>query len=248
MTKLLEQLKAISTNLIRAAEGIKQQIKQQGGKEIDDKKLMEMFVLPHLESQFREAQDKVLNDFEVEEYELEDGVTYYSKHGHKKIKEIADRIKLIYKEFGGEIDDEDDEDENDDILPTTENGQVIDTSSKKKNNGAVTHEQVVEVLESIVTDMTEMTDQYCSQYVATYGAPSTMAELQAFQVQYLTLSEQIETNAAERFNVPLLKFQKALNTYTTSGDTDVSQILWKLQELNIMSMQAHGIDFSKITS
>jgi hypothetical protein len=221
---------------------------------------MEIFILPHLESSFRDAQDKILNDFEVEEYELEDGVNYYTKHGHVKIKEICDRIKLIYKEFGGDIDDEDDEEEeeNDEVDVDNENqntnninedGETIiteqssSTTNKKKINAAITHDQVVEMLEVIVTEMTRMTEQFVSQYVAMHGPPDNRAELEAFHMQYITLSEQVETAVTDRFGVTSLKFQKALQNYSSSSD--IQQIILKLQQLNIMAMAEHGIDFSK---
>ena len=242
MGKVLDQLKTISAQCLRATENIKQQLAQ-SGQDMDDKKILKNFILPHLETTFQQAQNTILDDFEVEEYELADAVTYYVKHGDKKLKEASDRIKLIYKEFGGDVDDDDDDEEEETVDLDVDGSAKESKSTTTKKNAAVTHDQVLEILQTIGVEMSRVTEQYVSQYVATYGAPKDRAEMETFQMQILTISERIESEVTERYGVPLLKFQKALQKNADS--MQVQQMIMKLQELNILCMQQNGIDFAK---
>ena len=175
MAKILEQLKVTATQMIRAAEGIKQKIAQQG-QEIEDRKLMQMFILPHFETAFQQLQEKILDEYEVEEYELEDAVNTYIAEGDKKLSETAERIRMIYKEFGGGIDDADE----------SENSL---TSPAGAGASELNLDKVVAILEDIMVNMEEKCSQFFEAYMAQHGSPRTKEQINNFQMQLMYISE-----------------------------------------------------------
>lgn len=168
MSKILEQLKSKATQLIRAAEGIKQKLAQQG-QELDDRKLMKAFILPHFESGLQEIETAVLKAYDVDAADLEDAVNTYVKQGHTKLKEICDRMRLIYREFGGEVDDLEEESEE----------STVQLNEDLLSAG----------LELIAERMSALTEQYIIEFKAENGIPRTEADLQAFQGGLMTVSE-----------------------------------------------------------
>jgi hypothetical protein len=63
----------------------------------------------------------VFNEFEVDEIEVEEAVTYYRKAGNADLQKISDEIQKVFMMFGGKVgknsdvdNDEDSDGENDD--------------------------------------------------------------------------------------------------------------------------------------
>lgn len=168
MTKILEQLKSKATQLIRAAEGIKQKLAQQG-QELDDKKLMKAFILPHFESGLQEIETGVLESHDVDPADLQDAVETYIKQGNSKLKEICDRMRLIYREFGGEVDD---------LEEDTEESAVV-----------FTEELLITAVEKLSERMAALTEEYIIEFKAENGIPRSEADLQNFQGGLMAISE-----------------------------------------------------------
>ncbi len=231
MTKILEHLKPVATHMIRAAEGIKQQLAQQG-KEMEDRKLMQTFILSHFESGFKDLQDKILAEFDVDESELEDACNTYVKNGDKKLREICERIRMIYKEFGGEIDSEDKE--NNDF------------------NEEIPLETIVAMLKSIGGKMSDETESFVQDFKAEYGVPDSRSDIEIFQGKLMELSERynfckivksccyyfkiglfcfsrVESEVVESFSVSQINFQKCLQKHASN-----SMIQHLIQNLQVL--------------
>lgn len=70
---------------------------------------------------YQEIQTFVFNDFEVDEVEVEEAMTYYKKAGNTDLEKISDEIRKVFVMFGGKVgkkseveDDEESDDENTD--------------------------------------------------------------------------------------------------------------------------------------
>jgi len=169
MTKILDQLKSKATQLIRAAENIKQKLAQQG-QELEDRKLMKAFVLPHFETGLQEIETGVLQAYDVDALDLQDAVETYVKEGNTKLKEICDRMRLIYREFGGEVDDLENEAADESAVPLTE-------------------DTLCAGLELISQRMSALTEQYIIEFKAENGIPRSESDLQEFQGGLMAVSE-----------------------------------------------------------
>ena len=156
MNKLFDNLKHKVTQLLQTFERVKQQI-QQSGQEIDEKHLLKSFILPQYETLIGEIQTQLLYDNNIEEYELEDAVNYYIKHGNVKLTSIRDTIRTLYIQFGGDLGDVTDE--------TDDN----DTPGGVKEVESLTFDSVVSIVEEIVTQSTNNIQHLLITYKAKNG-------------------------------------------------------------------------------
>jgi hypothetical protein len=155
--------------MVRAVEGIKQKLASQG-QEIEDRKLMQAFVLPHFESAFKQLQETILAESDVDENDLEDAVTTYVKQGDKKLADICERIRMIYREFGGEVDIDE------------------EVSAPSQN---LSLDTIILILEGIGEKMNEQTSEFIEAYKEDFGLPSSRADMERFQNELMTLSERL---------------------------------------------------------
>jgi hypothetical protein len=169
MNKVLEKLKLTAVQMVRAAENIRQQIAQQG-QQIDDERLMKMFILPHFPSALKEVQDVVCDSCDVDEDELEQAVGYYIAEGNQELKEITKKIKIIFRQFGGEI-EMDDEGVPD--APTQEIGI----------------ERVIEIIQKMEMQFSADFESFMEAFQAQYGPPSTPQLAEVFQRNLMLISE-----------------------------------------------------------
>jgi hypothetical protein len=172
MTKILEKLKLTAARMVRAAEGIRQQIQQQG-QEIDDRRLMKMFILPHFETAFQELQDVVLDECDADEAELEEAVTYYIKQGNTDLKELSNKIRLIYREFGGEVE----ADAGDGLEPPAPTREI-------------SLDVVIRILQMLDEKMSANIEAYIEAFKEKYGLPNSQDLVDAFQQGMMALSEE----------------------------------------------------------
>lgn len=193
MKQIIEKVRIEATRVIRAAENIKQQVKAQG-QEIEDSIIMNSFALPHFLQAFQELEAAIYEDNDIDEQELEEAVNFYIDHYNKSVEnqedspkktnkvvinhsitkeliEITKRIRIIYKEFGGDID---------------EDGNAISNNGESKDYSL---EEAIELMKSLSTKMLDSTDSFAEDFKENYGVPSTMDEMNQFQEGLLAITE-----------------------------------------------------------
>ncbi len=143
--------------------GIKQQYAAQG-QEISDMQVLQMHVLPVVESQLAEIQKAVAEEYNFDEDELEEAVKFYTDEGNEDIIGLSKKIKELYVSLGGKDEDAKEEEEE----------SSFDVTSISKS-------QVVQMLKNLAERMILFSDLYCTQYIEANGVPSAMHELQKFQ-------------------------------------------------------------------
>lgn len=223
MTAIFDKVKVVAAKMVRAAENVKQQIAAQG-QEIEDKKLMQTFILPHFETSYREIQQQALDDADVEESELEEAVNEYMKQGHQPLIEIYTRIRLIYKEFGGDC---------------GEDGEVL---AGKEQEGAdeITHDMIILVLQKLAERMNAVTLGFIHQFKEQYGSPNSPTVQAAFQQGMLSLSEEAEKAVLAEFGISPLAFQQAL--LRNQDSQEIGEVIMKMQIQNQKLLMQNGIE------
>jgi hypothetical protein len=176
MGQILNKLKLMAAKMIRAAEGIKQQIEQQG-QHMDDRSIMKTFILPHFETAFRDIQNQIFEENDIDEYDIEEAVNYYIDNGNLALIEISEKIRLIYSEFGGDVD--------------VGVGYADDSKGNEESVEDITLERVLELFHVLSVGMGEATDSFCRQFVEKSGLPQRSKELtEQFHHGLLMLSEE----------------------------------------------------------
>lgn len=225
MTKILEKLKMQAARMVSAAENIRAQIESQG-QQIDDEKLMKHFILPHFETAMVEVQEKVFEEFDVDESEVDDARTYYIHMGNKEIKEAYHKVKTIHKEFGGDVEVDDDEEEDE-----------LDADGRPLRELSV--QDVVGILETLAERMGEVTDNYVEEFINEHGIPNNKTIITAFQEGMMGLSEDMEKEVLEENGISMTLFQKSVKRHQASPL--ITNTIMKMQMENQMRLQSHGI-------
>lgn len=157
MATILGKLKLNAAKLQGAVENIKQQLAQQGA-QMEDMKIKQSYVLPHFDLAFKTSQQEILEERDFDEEELEDAVTYYSNKGQGKLSDIVYQIKVLYKEFGGDVDISSYQSSNDKVNASN------DSESKE-----ISLEEIVNLLDLLGERVNEITDQYCASFIKLNG-------------------------------------------------------------------------------
>jgi len=220
LTKIFEKVKKMAEKMVGAAENIKQQIQAQG-LEMEDSKIMKTYILPHFEQGFKDAQEEVLGEFDVEEYELEDAVNTYTAEGNKTLAEMQERIRLLYKAFGGD-------------MPEAENeAEAGDLDSKELGL-----ETVLTMLQSLGEHLYQQTDEYCKEFINTHGRP-TADNMALFQEGLVEISGIAEKDMLKEHKTSPMAFQKAV--IKNQQSKEVVQMIMALQQQNAHIVHSHGI-------
>lgn len=172
MKKILEQVKLNAPRFLRAADSIKQQIAAQG-QEIEDAQIFKAFILPHLETAIRDVTQSVLDEFDVDEDELEEAVDAYVAAGDEELIHISKQLKAIYKQFGGETGD-------------SEGAESTAVSAKAAE---MSLDEVVALLEELAQVMIDQSDSYCSEFVGQFGTPRSQQDFMKFQQGLMQITE-----------------------------------------------------------
>lgn len=174
----MDEAKKIGMPLVQQIEGLLNQIEQQNpGHQLDREKVIKTLILPHLglpgrfESSLQKAQETVYDEYDVDEFEMEDAVTYYSRNGNKDLKDLQDKLRALYKTFGGDV---------------AEDEEAADEAPGKMLNA----QQVVAVLGQLAERMSDLTDGYIEAFKEAHGLPQTPEHITAFQHGMMELSEE----------------------------------------------------------
>jgi chaperonin cofactor prefoldin len=174
MKSMLDQLHLTIPKLFRVADQIKQQFAQQG-QQIDDSFLLRSFLLPNLETAFREIQDSVLNELDMDEDDLEEAVLEYIKRGDRDLKETFDTIRNIFKKFGADIpedDEEEDEEEVEQSFPTAAATDKKKKTSKKASKKEMSLEDTIRFFKAFRQIQHDKMEATIEEFIIEYGRPS----------------------------------------------------------------------------
>lgn len=205
--------------MIRGAENIKQQIQAQG-QHIEDAQLMKSFILPHFDTGFEEIQKEVLTELDIDEADLEEAFNYYYSEGNPALKDISDRIRTIYREFGGAIEED--------------AGEANAAPPKE-----IDSRQFMALLNDLTGQLIEHTQQYVVAYVEEHGVPASMDTMEKFQHGLLSLTEGVEKALLDENGLTQMDFQSTLMKHQHSPE--VQEIFIRMQRENERVMTENGI-------
>jgi hypothetical protein len=169
MNAILEKLKVLGPQLEKAARNIKAQIQDQG-QEVDEMTIRKQFLLPHFESNLKEIQTAVLEEFDADEDDLEEAVSTYIAAGDEELSSIAKSIRVFYKDFGGDVEVEDPD-------------KVSEAVEKMGIN------DVVALMKELGNQMMQHTDDFCGNFIDEHGLPSTAQLAEEFQMGLMAASQ-----------------------------------------------------------
>lgn len=233
MGKMLVKLHAISVRMARASESIQQQI-QAAGQQMEERMVRQQYVLPALTAEFKKAQEEVLDEFDVDESELEEANAEYMKNGHKELINITNKIRSIYNEFGGEIG-----------LEGTDGDLGASPSSARVAPAAAAvpseklEELAIKLLTVLSEKMLENTERYIVQFKGEYGVPKTAGDFERFQQGLMVITEGVEKQLLEDNGLTQTDFQELL--MRQQNNETIQKIFMQMQYRNQMILQAHGI-------
>lgn len=223
MNSIVDKIKLAVPKLIMAAENIKKQIQAQG-QDIDDASLMKMFLLPQFEQFVAETQDGACNEYDVDEDELEEAVSYYAKNGHEQLIAINKQITSIYTQFGGTAADEED---------------LSANAAGSSELAEFTLEKVVALLGVLTEKMIAVTDRYTGNYISENGVPMTQADLERFQLGLMMETQEEEKVVVQEFGLSTTAFQSVLMRYQEAPE--VQRVFMAMQTENAKLFSKHGI-------
>lgn len=239
MSSILEKLQAAVPKLLHAAENIKQQIASQG-QQIEDAQLLKMFLLPHLQSTLAEIQAAVLEQFDVDDDELEEAVSEYVEAGDPELTRITKQIQQIFKHFGAEVEEE----AKPKAAPSAASASSSSASaaaSSAASTGDDDLDDLLRVLQKISTLTTEKTEEFIETFIANYGPPTSQMLAMQFQhgLMYTSQSVQHEVLADEHMSAPTL--ETLVEKYKDSEQ--VLAIFEELQRESGKVMAKYGLMF-----
>ena len=170
MNVIFKNVKILVPKLLMAAQNIKMQIQQQG-QDVEEALLLKQYLLPHFVSGVQDIQDKALEEFGVDEDELEEAVNKYIADGDEELASIVKGIRVMHQQFGGdtEVDDPD-----------------APKSAKMQSMGIA---EVVALLKELGNQMMQYTDDFCGKFIDEHGAPSTQKQMEEFQLGLMSATQ-----------------------------------------------------------
>lgn len=222
MNSMVDKMRLAAPKLIMAAENIKKQIQAQG-QDIDDPTLLKMFLLPQFEQFISDTQDGACDEFDIDEDELEEAVTYYTKRGHEELILINKNIINLYKQFGGVVAEEED-------AAVAENGADL---------AEFTLDKVIALLNVLTQKMMEVTERYTAAFIEDNGRPSSHADLEQFQLGLMYETQEAEKAAVEAFGLSTSTFQALIMKFQSS--VEVQQVFMNMQVENAQLFAKYNI-------
>lgn len=227
LVAFLEKLKIKSMNLINAFNNVKQQILAHG-ENMEDRKIMEQFIFPHFKGIFDECSTKTYDEYDVLEEEVKDAVETYIRMGRDDIEDIAKQIKLIYREYGGEVYIEGDEFE--------------DIPGSEKSDKDMSLEELIALVAIITAKMQEVTKIFINDFIQKHGKPTSGADVMKFNQGLMSVGQEAENQVFREQGVNSMVFQKTVMKYNTSPE--LQQYFMIMQTATHQLIEEAGIDTS----
>jgi hypothetical protein len=187
MSAILDRFQMNIPKLFRAADSIKQQFLQQG-QDIDDATLLKQFLLPHLEQGLKDIQEAVLEEYDVDEGDLEDAVTTYIEKGDAELTRISAVIRGVFKKFGADIVDEEDEFED---VPASSNTTTVSTkASSKKSKKEMSADEFIKFFKTFSKMQLAATETAMKEFVEEFGTHLDQTTFGIFQTKLMQASQE----------------------------------------------------------
>lgn len=217
MKAILDRTKTNVPRLLKAAENFKQQIAAQG-QEIDDVQLLKALILPHLETGIKEIQEEVLNEYDADDDELEEAVNYYLAQGDEELADITKSLRVIYKQFGGDLGDD---------------GEAVVSSKEFELHEAV------ELIHELVSKIVEHTEAMVKNFVKVHGVPTTAQQKQDFQTELHNVTDSAEKILLAERGLTTADIQQLLVKY--QSEQAIQQAFMTMQFQTQRLLQTYGI-------
>ncbi|KAJ1403159.1 hypothetical protein B484DRAFT_457604 [Ochromonadaceae sp. CCMP2298] len=236
MRKILGKLQLLAHGIEGRVQNIQHKFKQQG-RNVDEKTLMwelKQFAVSEFEGTLREIQDSVLeSDCDYYLSELEEACALYVKEGDKELIEIYKKIRALYRNFWGEIDDEDlcaDESEGagGGGAPT-----VLDTVL------GVSVDTVLGLMPELTKRLLQDSDDFCAKFIDVTGMPRTHAHRKAFQTGHQALASEMQSSFLQEHEVSASEFHSVLGE--NADNVQIQQAIMNMQVGNARLLAKHGI-------
>jgi hypothetical protein len=193
MKAIHDRIKTNAPNLVRFAEQVKQACLSQG-QDIDDFQLMKACVLPHFESALVEFQEEVLAEYDADYDELEEAVSVYVEKGDKELLEISKSMRIMYKSFGGDIEDD-----------------TVSPPAKE-----LSHDEFIELMHLLASAIMEMTSKFVKSYVAENGKPTSDRDKSVFQAELCKVTESTEKAILAQRGMTMTDLHQMVQVYQSS--------------------------------
>lgn len=226
LVTFLEKLKLQAPQMLNGFNNIKQQIMMHG-ENIEDRKIMEQYMFPHFKLAYDKANRDVLEEYDVLDEELQDAVETYIRMGNGEIEDVTKQIKLVYREFGGEVTIEG-EDEFEDI------------PGSETRTGDMTLQEVLEIIHLITEKMVDVTKVFISEYVEKHGKPSDNISVAKFNQSLMSAGQTAEQSVFKEAGISSAAFQKSIMKFQTSPE--VQQLFMRMQSITHTLIEEAGID------
>jgi hypothetical protein len=222
LSEILDKIKLSLPKIVKIAENIKQQYAMQG-QELDDHTLLKSFVLPKFEGQLQEIQTAVLEEHDACDDEFEEAINEYLDSGDEDITELANTLRTMYEQIGGEIEKPEDK----------------SVDSKQAVNRNLNLKDLTLLIDLLTERMLEKTTEFCSAYIEKYGTPTDMKSMERFQLGLLHASEDVEKNLLKERGLKQSDLQNLITKY--QNERSVQEAFHVMKMLNQQVLQSHGV-------
>lgn len=177
MEEIINSTKLVAPKLIAMGQQMQQQYKAQG-QELDDETITKYILHPQFTSFLKDAQEKTLEKYNVDEDEMEDAINYYTGvGGNADLIDMRNSLRMLYKQFGGEV-DEDGVD--------LAGGEMGGSAGPE---GDWDEMKLLMVVDSLKNAVISATDEFVGNFVVEQGAPASHAQVETFQLGMMAAQE-----------------------------------------------------------
>lgn len=115
-------------------------------------------------------QTKVYEHHNVEDYEVEDACNFYSKT-NDQIRDIANKIRKIFRDFGADVELDEDEDE-----------EVVD-------NVDLSLDKILHIIQDLSSILSDKVDEFVKEFKKVHGHPNDTGSRESFQQGMINVTE-----------------------------------------------------------
>ena len=198
-------LQATCGKFSNAAEKIKMQMAQQG-QQLEDSQIMQHFIYPHFKTALQELEQKICDDFDIAEYELEEAVTEYCDD--EEISKHVKAIKKLITRYGGTVESDEVE------VP----GAGAGAGAGAGGAGEVSLQSVMELFNDLMKRVLDATEEYAAQHVQLHGPPTDPMAVQEFQEGMVQLHTAIQNAVLGEYGLTEESFQQILMKHSSTQE------------------------------
>ena len=242
---IVDKMTELAKNVEQHANTIIRENAQQG-KQVDERKLYDLYVLPIFEKELATAESSILGDFDIDSDELEEAVQYFSsKDADDQVGALAEKAKRIYRSLGGTVASGPSIPGVPSSVGATGGGTAQDAASTAVvvadgDKAAVdTLEGVLQVLDVLAFNLNAKTDEFITAFTAQNGMPQDQMSMMMFQQGMVAVQESTEKAVMSALRLSPADFSSALMVF--KGEEVVVEKMMLIQQQSHMILQKHGM-------